>query len=122
MSADHTEPVIDPKRLVPSYLRTQGRTEAKHQLDLLTVVRSTGRRDPREFDFDHAEVLIRCHATSLSVIELSGHMREPCQIIKVLVSDLITEGAVEAVAPQDYSCGVTVDQLKIILAGLEAKL
>jgi uncharacterized protein DUF742 len=109
-------------RLVPPWMRTGGRTAPNHHLDLLTVVRSTRARDPREFDMDHAEVLIRCHATSLSVVELAGHMHEPPLIIKVLVSDLIDEDAVEAVAPQDYSCGLTDEQLQILLAGLEARL
>ena len=103
-------------------MRTGGRTAPKHTLDLLTQVRSTRTRSPREFDMDHAEVLIRCHTTALSVVELAGHMHEPPLIIKVLVSDLIDEQAVETVEPLDYSCGLTDEQLQILLAGLEARL
>ena len=124
MNVAPDEPLRDKAagRLVPPWMRTGGRTEPKHRLDLLTVVRSTRTRDPREFDMDHAEVLIRCHVTSLSVVELAGHMHEPPLIIKVLVSDLLDENAVEAVDPQDYSCGLTEAQLQVILDGLEARL
>lgn len=124
MNATPDEPLLDEEagRLVPPWVRTDGRTESTYQLDLLTVIHSTRTRDPREFELDHADVLIRCHATPLSIIELAGHIHAPPSIIKVLVSDLIDAGAVEAVAPQDYSCGVTVEQLQIILNGLEARL
>lgn len=109
-------------RMVPPWVRTDGRTEPSRELDLLTLVRPTGRRGPAEFDLDHAEVLVRCRHEVLSVAELSAHMETPVLIVKVLVSDLIDEEAVEVVLPLDYSGGLSTEQLELLLTKLQERL
>lgn len=107
-------------RLVPPWMRTGGRTNPTHQLDLLTQVRSIPTADPRNFEMDQADVLIRCRAATLSITELASHMREPPLTIKVLVSDLLDAEAVEALDPVDFSGGLTMEQLEIMLRKLES--
>lgn len=115
-------------RLVPLYLRTGGRTEATHQLDLLTRVLATGAPLGEDANDNHLEVLVLCREM-ISIAEVAVHLREPAtakkvpaSIVKVLVSDLIDYEAVQAFPPDDYSDGPPRDVLEALLAGLQKRL
>lgn len=113
-------------RLVPPWVRTGGRTKAKHQLDLLTRVVATGTPLGEEANDNHLEVLVLCREM-ISIAEVAAHMREPstakkvpASIVKVLVSDLIGYAAVRAFPPEDYGDGLSYAQLKRVHDGLLA--
>lgn len=108
-------------RLVPPWVRTGGRTAPSQKLDLLTRVVSTGRPLGDEADDNHLEVLTLCHEM-ISVAEVAAHIREPASIVKVLVSDLIDYEAVQAFPPEDYSSGLSREQLEAVLVGLQRRL
>jgi hypothetical protein len=115
-------------RLVPSYLRTGGRTKATHQLDLLTRVVATGEPLGEDANDNHLEVLALCREM-ISIAEVAAHLREPAtakkvpaSIVKVLVSDLIDYEAVQAFPPDDYSEGPSRATLEALLVGLQKRL
>lgn len=120
----------DAGRLVPLYLRTGGRTEVTHRLELLTRVVATGAPLGEDATDHHLEVLSLCREL-ISIAEVAAHMCEPStrkkvpvSIIKVLVSDLIGYAAVQAFPPQieDGSDGLSRATLEALLLGLERRL
>ena len=108
-------------RLVRPYAASGGRTEPSHDLDLLALVCSTRRHHPGEVDPELAEVLWLCRQP-ISVAEISAQLHLPAQVIRVLVSDLIDVDAVQANAPQPYDDGLSMEQLEVLLAGLQQRL
>lgn len=110
------------------YTATGGRTRSSAKLNLLTLVCSTRRfhpqRLPPSLDSEHGEVLLLCVAP-LSVSEVSAHMHLPAMVVRVLVSDLITIGAVQAKSPEVYDADneeTTKEVLEALLAGLQRRL
>lgn len=123
MNTDDTGPLVDGDagRLVRPYLLTEGRTEPSVELDLLTLVWSTREVHPSHVDTGHAEVLVLCHEP-MSVAEISAHMHLPATVIRVLVSDLIDNGAVQINSPEPGNYGRDRETLEKLLAGLERRL
>lgn len=110
----------DPGRLVPPYLRTGGRTAPTHALDLLTRLHATGTHQVRHVEPEHGEVLMLVRSEPMSVAEVAAHLRgTPPSVVKVLASDLIDIGALQAVPPQKDA---TKELLERLLAGLEKRL
>lgn len=108
-------------RLVPSYYRTRGRTKPTHELDLLTLVCSTGKVRVKDLGEDQGEVLLLCREP-IAVAEIAAQMREHAAVVKILVSDLIDADAVETVLPQNYTTEIPDEVLEAVLAGLQARL
>jgi hypothetical protein len=80
--------------LVRPYALTRGRTgDARHQLDIVTlvVVLDPARRVPFA-EPEYAEIIRLC-CSPLSVAEVSAKLGLSFAVTKILVSDLITEGA-----------------------------
>lgn len=124
MSADHDEPVRD-SPLGRPYTATGGRTRASVQLDIatmLTSVRGAWFADGvGELGGEHSEVLLLCRREPISVAEVSHHLHLPRSVVKVLVSDLIKAGAVQARSPQPTDAA-NVEMLEALLAGLKRRL
>lgn len=129
MNNDDTRKVLLDTKITRPYTATGGRTKATVALTRMTLVCSTRRFNPLRLEGEHAEVLLLC-AESLSVAEVSGHMKQPMQIVKVLLGDLIDMGAVETYAPTMYdnenddkdTRKRDEDILKRLLAGLYRQL
>lgn len=128
MNADDEGPLVDGAagRLVRPYFLTGGRTEPSVKLDRLTLIWATGKVAPGRVDAEHAEVLLLCREP-MAVAEIAAHMRQPNMIIKVLVSDLIDEDAVQSLAQEQQETGSDQDEpsrelLEAVLAGLHRRL
>ena len=118
------EDVIMDTQLTRPYTATGGRTEATEELTQMTQVCSTRLFSPRQIEGEHAEALLLCVAPT-SVAEVSVHLHLPVQTVRVLLSDLIKMGAVQAKAPAtlDYQdLDATRVLLERLLEGLQRRL
>lgn len=124
MSADDDGPIRD-SPLGRPYTATGGRTRAGVELDITTLVASIqGARfadGVGELGGEHSEVLLLCRSGPMSVAEVSAHLHLPRSVVKVLVSDLIKAGAVQARSPQ-LADAADVRVLEALLAGLKRRL
>jgi hypothetical protein len=102
---------------VRPYTVTNGRTRPSTPLDLVSLVRATGRSmvAPERLGFEHAQALRLCH-TPTSVAEVAAHLRQPVMVTKVLLSDLIESGAVTSRFPTFDS--TDPERLEALLDGL----
>jgi Protein of unknown function (DUF742) len=85
---------------VRPYTATNGRTKPTTALDLMSLVKATGRGVVSEdrLGIEHADALRLCYAPT-SVAEIAAQLKQPLMVTKVLLSDLIESGAVIARAP-----------------------
>lgn len=111
-------------RLVRPYAISGGRTQPDAHFDLLTLVRATGTRPAAYLGPDCDQVLSLCGGHPLSVAEVAAHMRLPAVIIKVLLSDLVTHGALTTRAPRPIEAASPTDRslLEAVLHGLRKRL
>ncbi|MEM7274814.1 MAG: DUF742 domain-containing protein [Actinomycetota bacterium] len=90
--SDETED--PPTRLrVRPYTVVRGRTEAKIELSLETMIRTEGGADTAGAVAEAAAIMKLC-GTPQSVAEISAKLGLPLQVAKVLVGDLVVEGKV----------------------------
>jgi hypothetical protein len=121
-SDDFPHPGDEPVELwVRPYTATNGRTKPTAALDLMSLVRATGRGAMAEgrLGIEHAEALRLCYAPT-SVAEVAAQLRQPVITTKVLLSDLIEFGAVITRAPtppHEYANNLEV--LEELIAGLK---
>ncbi|NYE45014.1 hypothetical protein HDA32_000134 [Spinactinospora alkalitolerans] len=108
-------------RLVRPYTVSNGRTSPTNKLDLLSLVRDTGRVAPPQLDPEHAQVLELCH-DSTSVAEIAARLRLPAVVAKVLLSDLVDCGAVTTRAPGSATDPTDRFVLEALLHGLQQRL
>ncbi|GAA4603548.1 DUF742 domain-containing protein [Actinoallomurus liliacearum] len=83
--------------LIRPYTVNGGRTRPTVELDLLSLVVTTGQATS-DLDLEHVEVLGLCH-TPISVAEVAARMRLPVAVAKVLLADLVDCRAVATRAP-----------------------
>jgi hypothetical protein len=104
---------------VRPYTATNGRTEPSTLLDLMSLVKATGRGviAAEQLGIEHAEALRLCH-TPTSVAEVAAHLRQPVMATKVLLSDLIESGAVITRVPTPHEYANTPEILEALIAGL----
>lgn len=114
------EPLFDEDAgpLVRPYEACDGRTTPSVQLDMVSLVHTTGTHSYRDVEDRHAEMLLLCREP-IAVVEIAAHVRLPVPVVKVLVSDLIDIGAVTTLAAAPYEAVHTEDTLEAILAGLQ---
>ncbi|WAL69962.1 DUF742 domain-containing protein [Amycolatopsis cynarae] len=113
----HPESELDGDFGVRPYTVTNGRTKPSTPLDLVSLVRATGKSKvpPERLGLEHAQALQLCAATT-SVAEVAAHLRQPVVVTKVLLSDLIESGAVTARFPTFDSTDPS--RLEALLDGL----
>jgi hypothetical protein len=99
------------------YTVTNGRTRPTTDLDLMSLVKATGRANiqPDQLGYEHAMTLQLC-STPIAVVEVAAHLHQPTNIAKVLLADLIALGAVITRPPQEYS--TNPETLEALLVGL----
>ncbi|WP_232284070.1 DUF742 domain-containing protein [Saccharomonospora glauca] len=83
---------------VRPYTVTNGRTHPSTVLELMSLVRTTGKVAPERLGHDHAQVLRLCQSP-ISVAEVAAVLKQPVMVAKVLLSDLIQLGAAATRAP-----------------------
>jgi hypothetical protein len=81
------------------YVLTRGRTEPSSHLDMMSLVRATGRARGDHLGITHAQALQLCQKP-VSVAEVAAKIRQPLNVAKVILSDLIEVSAVIASAPR----------------------
>ena len=104
---------------VRPYTATYGRTQPSTTLDLMSLVKATGRGRVSldRLGYEHAEALRLCH-TPIAVAEVAAHLHQPANVAKVLLSDLIDAGAVIAKPPAHDSYSNNPEILEALLVGL----
>ncbi|WP_345439725.1 DUF742 domain-containing protein [Actinoallomurus vinaceus] len=119
MAADDDEVWVDDAAgpLIRPYTVNGGRTRPTVDLDLLSLVISTGRATP-EPDPERIKALGLCH-TPVSVAEVAARMRLPVAVTKVLLADLVDCGAITTRAPSLPSAVPDRALLEKLLDGLQ---
>lgn len=104
---------------VRPYTATYGRTQPSTTLDLMSLVKATGRGRVSldRLGYEHAEALRLCH-TPIAVAEVAAHLQQPANVAKVLLSDLIDAGAVITKPPAHDSYTNNPEILEALLVGL----
>jgi hypothetical protein len=103
--------------LIRPYTVNAGRTRPTVELDLLSLVITTGRATP-DMDSEHIKVLELCH-TPISVAEVAAYIRLPVVVAKVLLADLVDRGAMVTQAPRPSSVATDRVLLEKLLDGLQ---
>jgi hypothetical protein len=104
---------------VRPYTATYGRTHPTTLLDLMSLVKATGRGSVSldRLGYEHAQALHLCRVP-IAVAEVAAHLRQPANVAKVLLSDLIDVGAVITRPPAADSYTNNPEILEALLAGL----
>ncbi|MEU9026729.1 DUF742 domain-containing protein [Streptomyces sp. NPDC048383] len=88
-------------RVTRPYTASGGRTRPAVPLDLLSLVTATGVRPRAPLGPEHALALRICAgAAAVTVAEVAGQLRLPAVVVKVLLADLVEQGAVSTRAPR----------------------
>ncbi|MDX3855075.1 DUF742 domain-containing protein [Streptomyces sp. AK02-01A] len=108
-------------RLIRPYTVSGGRTRPTTDLDLLTLVMSTGDVPRTHLDPEHSQALGLCQGPT-SVAEIAAHLGLPATVTKVLLSDLVDCGAVTARPPDSFDHPTDRFLLEAVLDGLRRQL
>jgi hypothetical protein len=103
---------------VRPYAMTSGRTQPSTPLDLMSLVRASGRGmvGRSQLGVEHAKALELCERPT-SVAEVAALLRRPVTVTKVVLSDLIELGVVIAkFTPGEYSNDPAI--LEAVIDGL----
>jgi Protein of unknown function (DUF742) len=111
----------DAGKLVRPYTVSGGRTKPTVSLDLLSMVRATGRALKVDLTPEHTLALDLSRAP-VTVAEIGAHLRLPVAVAKILLSDLIDQGAVTARPPDPAADPADRDILQRVLDGLHKRL
>jgi hypothetical protein len=115
----------DSGRVVRPYAVTGGRTVPVdgEVLDLIAIVVATGQQvgaeERRELTPEHRRIITLCR-DQLTVAELGAELGLPVGVIRVLLADLIANGAVAVVPQRPVGERTGSDVLQGILKGLRA--
>lgn len=106
---------------VRAYAMTGGRAHTSLQLEFETMLQATadGREALTAVRFERADILRQCQSEPQSVAELAARLHVPIGVVRVVASDLLAEGYLEAFHP---STNVADDVLLItrLIAGVRA--
>ncbi|HEY4332801.1 MAG TPA: DUF742 domain-containing protein [Ilumatobacteraceae bacterium] len=106
---------------VRSYAITNGRSRGSIHLEFEAMLQVTplGANEGRPLQFERGAIVALCRSEVLSVAELSARLRLPIGVIRVVASDLVVEGLLEAFLP---SLGVAedVDLISRLIEGVRA--
>ena len=110
--------------VVRPYAVTGGRTEPAdvETLDLLTVVVATGEPaadDPGRLTPEHRRILSMC-GQQVTVVDIAAETTLPVGVVRVLLADLIQQGAITVMRKRPAGQRSGNDVLQEILNGLRA--
>ncbi len=108
-------------RLIRPYTVSNGRTEPTTRMELLSMVIATGRHPHGQLGPDHAQALGLCGSIT-TVAEVAARLRLPAVITKILLSDLVDWGAVDARSPDPMANASNPAVLETILNALQRRL
>ena len=109
---------------VRSYVLTGGRTRGRGEelpFEALITVTPEGRAARTALTMERREILGRCIG-SISIAEISAHLKLPLGVVRVLVGDMVDEGLLTASAPDHSRTGDRPDRLLLerVLDGLQS--
>jgi hypothetical protein len=108
--------------LVRPYVITNGRGLPENdQFNLITLVTASEKLPSSQYDPEKRRLLDLCGGGYLSVAEIAGHLGLPIGIVKVLLSDLSSDGYLVTRAPAPPAQLVDVSVLQEVLDGLQAR-
>jgi hypothetical protein len=84
---------------VRPYTLTGGRTESRHALRLTTCLLTRPATGPLPAGAECETLLMLCSGSPRSVAELAGHLRQPVQVVKILIGDLLDANALIMASP-----------------------
>jgi hypothetical protein len=108
-------------RLVRPYTISNGRTEPSTRMELLSMVVATGRQPHGQLGPDHAEALGLCGGFT-TVAEVAARLRLPAVVTKILLSDLVDWGALDARSPDPMADSSNPAVLETILDALQRRI
>jgi hypothetical protein len=109
------------RRLVPSYLATDGRARpTRNTLDPLTVINAADTRTPEGLEPPQRRLMHLLSGGALSLAEAAAYLQLPISVTKVLVSDLVDAGRLIARAPIPAAQKHDRQLLERVLSGLRA--
>jgi hypothetical protein len=108
-------------RLIRPYTVSNGRTEPTMRMELLSMVIATGRPPHGQLGPEHAQALGLC-GTVTTVAEVAARLKLPAVVAKILLSDLVDWGAVDAHSPDPMADSSNPAVLETILNALERRL
>ena len=126
MSTVHAAPAVDDTvgpeaAAVRSYAMTSGRARGAVHLEFEAMLQVTPRGSDASasLNFERAAIVQLCKGEILSIAELSARLRVPIGVIRVVASDLIVDGLLEAFLP---SLGVAedIDLISRLIEGVRA--
>ncbi|GGU81925.1 hypothetical protein GCM10010275_16250 [Streptomyces litmocidini] len=101
---------------VPLYVITGGPDSAAESFNLVTLIATRAEPDPA-MQPEHAAILTLC-SYPLSVAEVSAHLSLPFSVVTVLLSKLVEEERVEAIAPVPVAAYPERGLLEAVIHGL----
>ncbi|WP_406864657.1 DUF742 domain-containing protein [Streptomyces sp. HUAS MG47] len=101
---------------VPLYVITGGSGSAGKTFDLVTLIATRSEPEP-SMQPEQAAILTMCHYP-LSVAELSAHLSLPFSVVTVLLSKLVDDERVEAIAPVPVAAYPERSLLEAVIHGL----
>lgn len=106
---------------VRSYAITSGRAQGSVPLEIESMLQLTpeGAMVLHRLQFERASLAALCQAEILSVAELSARLRLPLGVIRVVASDLIVDGLLEAYLPS-FGIADDVDLISRLIEGVRA--
>jgi hypothetical protein len=115
-------PRRDSRRLVPPYLATAGRAEpTRNTLDRLSLISAAYDAPlPAGLDPPKRRVVELIRGGPLSLSEIAAYVRLPVSVVRVLVSDLVDAGHLQARAPIPAAVPQNQTLLEKVLSGLRA--
>ena len=108
-------------RLIRPYAVSNGRTEPSNPMELLSMVIATGHRPYGQLGPDHAQALDLCGSVT-TVAEVAARLRLPAVVTKILLSDLVDWGAVDARSPDPMADPSNPAVLETIINALQRRL
>ncbi|MFF0559473.1 DUF742 domain-containing protein [Streptomyces sp. TLI_105] len=101
---------------VPLYVITGGPDSAAKSFNLVTLIATRAEPDPA-MQPEHAAILTLC-SYPLSVAEVSAYLSLPFSVVTVLLSKLVEEERVEAIAPVPVAAYPERGLLEAVIHGL----
>jgi uncharacterized protein DUF742 len=108
-------------RLIRPYTVSNGRTEPTMRMELLSMVIATGYRPHGQLGPDHAQALELCGSVT-TVAEVAARLRLPAVVTKILLSDLVDWGAVDARSPDPMADTSNPAVLETIIYALQRRI
>ncbi|MFI2352390.1 DUF742 domain-containing protein [Streptomyces sp. NPDC019443] len=101
---------------VPLYVISGGPGPTAKTFDLVTLIASRSAPEPG-MQPEQAAILTMCHYP-LSVAEISAYLSLPFSVVTVLLSTLVGDKRVEAIAPVPVAAVPEFDLLEAVIHGL----